>query len=79
MSIKLVNVSIPQHALRGRDVKLQCQYDLEGDKLYSVKWYRNGQEFYRYIPTDSPKTAIFPRKGIFVDVSQSNLSNIFLP
>ena len=42
---------------------------MEGDKLYSIKWYRNGHEFYRYIPTDNPKTTIFNGNGINVDVS----------
>ena len=26
----------------------QCNYDLEGSQLYSVKWYKNGQEFFRW-------------------------------
>ena len=68
-SIKLKNVQIPPHAIRGSDVKLECLYDMEGDKLYSIKWYRNGHEFYRYIPTDTPNTAIFDGNGIKVDVS----------
>ena len=41
----------------------------QGDKLYSIKWYRNGHEFYRYLPTDSPKTTVFNGDGITVDVS----------
>ena len=68
-SIRLKKVVIPPHALRGDDVTLQCLYDMEGDKLYSIKWYRNGNEFYRYIPTDRPSTAIFDGNGIKVDVS----------
>ena len=28
------------------------RFDMEGDTLYSVKWYRNEQEFYRYVPND---------------------------
>jgi hypothetical protein len=42
---------------------------MEGDKLYSIKWYRNGQEFYRFIPSDEPKTTVFNGDGINVDVS----------
>ena len=68
-SIRLVDVSIPPHAIYGSDTKLVCNYDLEGDNLYSVKWYRNGHEFYRYIPTDDPSTTIFRQPGIDVDVS----------
>ena len=42
---------------------------MEGDKLYSIKWYRNGNEFYRYIPSDTPDTTVFNGQGINVDVS----------
>ena len=62
---------------------LECLYDMEGDALYSVKWYRNGKEFYRHIPSDSPPTAVFSQPGLVVDVStQSELqsdSNISSP
>ena len=68
-AIKLSGVKIPPHAIRGQDAQLHCDYNLEGDKLYSIKWYRNGHEFYRYIPTDNPKTTIFNGNGINVDVS----------
>ena len=50
---------IPPHALKGHQAVLRCNYDLEGDDLYSVKWYFNQKEFYRYIPTDNPKVTIF--------------------
>ena len=42
---------------------------MEGDKLYSIKWYRNGHEFYRFIPSDEPRTTVFNGDGINVDVS----------
>jgi len=51
---------------------------MEGDKLYSVKWYRNGQEFYRYIPTDTPDTTVFPYPGIYVDEYRSSETRIIL-
>ena len=43
---------------------------MEGDKLYSVKWYRNGKEFYRHIPSDNPPTVVFRQPGLYVDVSK---------
>ena len=67
--IRLLNVDIPPHAIRGQNARLTCKYDLEGDNLYSIKWYRNGHEFYRYIPSDHPQTTIFNGNGINVDVS----------
>ena len=39
-SIRLTRTSLPSHAILGEDVVLECGYDMEGDKLYSVKWYR---------------------------------------
>ena len=42
-SIRLTKTSLPSHAILGEDVVLECGYDMEGDKLYSVKWYRNGK------------------------------------
>ena len=51
---------------------------MEGDKLYSIKWYRNGHEFYRYIPSDNPSTTIFNGNGINVDKSQSSEEEILL-
>ena len=68
--------SIPSHAIRGEDVVLECDYDLQGDSLYSVKWYRNGQEFYRHIPTDRPQTVVFRQAGLIVDVSIFNFQTI---
>ena len=50
--------------------------DLEGDNLYSIKWYRNGHEFYRYIPSDHPQTTIFNGNGINVDVSKPKIMTI---
>ena len=34
----------------GHPVTLGCDYHLEGDSLYSLKWYRDDREFFRYIP-----------------------------
>ena len=60
-----------------RDLSLQIiklylnndRFDMASDTLYSVKWYRNEQEFYRYVPNDRPKLQIFPQDGIRVEVT----------
>ena len=70
---------IPPHALKGHQAILKCNYDLEGDSLYSVKWYFNQKEFYRYIPTDNPKVTIFNHhEGVRVNVSYSKHLNATL-
>jgi hypothetical protein len=37
--LKLLQVSIPPLKLTGQNARLACLYDLEGDALYSIKWY----------------------------------------
>ena len=34
----------------GEEVALGCNYQMMGDSLYSIKWYRDDREFFRYIP-----------------------------
>ena len=39
---------------KGDMVELMCNYHVEGDaELYSLKWYRDNVEFYRFIPSGS--------------------------
>lgn len=77
-TIKITEQSIPSNAIRGEDITLECLYDLQGDSLYSVKWYRNGQEFYRHIPTDRPQTVVFRQAGLIVDEYKSTETRIVL-
>ena len=72
MALKLLELDVPTHKLVGEGVKLVCRFDMEGDTLYSVKWYRNEQEFYRFVPNDRPKLQIFPQHGIRVEVGLNN-------
>ncbi|XP_017303774.1 uncharacterized protein LOC108253739 [Diaphorina citri] len=58
---------IPPAVQKGHNVTLLCHYDMEGAPLYSVKWYRGKHEFYRYTPSDSPQSKVFPLHGISVD------------
>lgn len=73
-ALKDVSVKIPL-AVRIMDtVTLQCKYDLEGEPLYTVKWYKGLNEFYRYIPKELPSTQTFPLPGIDVDVCIFHIS-----
>ncbi|KAJ8917981.1 hypothetical protein NQ315_011434, partial [Exocentrus adspersus] len=77
-ALKDVSVTIPP-AVRIMDkVTLQCKYDLEGEPLYTVKWYKGSKEFYRYIPKELPNTQVFPLPGIDVDLSKSTPNEVVL-
>lgn len=77
-TLKIIEFKVPPKVVPGSSVQLICKYDLEGDYLYQVKWYRNETEFYRFEPKlrDSLKYSIFPVKGITVNVSLYQEDNI---
>lgn len=62
---------VDTHVVIGSSTTLDCVYDLESEALYSVKWYKDGNEFYRYIPNDQPQTQVYPLPGVHVDVSKA--------
>ena len=60
---------------------MTCLYDLEGAQLYSLKWYKNGREFFRIMPTRSSLSAdpqIFPVPGVRVDPLRSDQHQLSL-
>lgn len=66
----MVHVTIPNAIQSGRNVIMTCEYELEDDDLYSVKWYKGKREFFRYTPKEIPSIKIFKLPGIRVDVSR---------
>lgn len=60
---------MPTAVSSGDTVTLICSYNLEGDPLYMVTWYKGRREFFRFVPKELPHTRVFPLPGIHVDVS----------
>lgn len=77
-ALRMIEVRVPNYTVKDNVVRLECHYDMEDEKLYSVKWYKDGNEFYRYLPRDHPPASLFPLAGIFVDVSEFFLISPFL-
>lgn len=67
--LRLVQLRVPSYTVRDNPARLECLYDLDGESLYSVKWYKDGNEFYRYVPRDMPPAQLFPLPGVSVNVS----------
>ena len=53
-------------------MELRCDYDLAGEPLYSVKWYKDNVEFYRWMPREDPPTRTFPVPGTEVSLPGSD-------
>ncbi|XP_046387349.1 uncharacterized protein LOC124156915 [Ischnura elegans] len=78
MGIRLTEFRVPNQILNGQSAILKCNYDLEGDTLYAVKWYKGYYEFFRYLPEDIPHITTFPRPGVNVNVENSTENSLVL-
>ncbi|XP_037516318.1 uncharacterized protein LOC119393398 [Rhipicephalus sanguineus] len=76
--LRLLEMSAPSAAIHGRGMWLNCSFDLESDELYSVKWYKNDTEFYRYIPRDRPPAQNYDLPGVVVDMARSREGHVFI-
>ncbi|XP_076321954.1 uncharacterized protein LOC143231289 [Tachypleus tridentatus] len=69
---------VPTAVRSGDPVWLNCTFNLESDELYSLKWYKNNVEFYRYLPSDDPPAQKYDLSGVYVDLYKSSLGHVYL-
>ncbi|PSN56169.1 hypothetical protein C0J52_03339 [Blattella germanica] len=67
--LKLLLLDVPSTADMFSPVTLFCEFDTEGSGLYSVKWYKDGKEFFRYMPDYDPPSKAIKSSEVTVDVS----------
>ena len=65
----MMSLKVPSTTDIYEPVTLSCEYDLQGGNLYSVKWYKDEIEFFRYMPDYKPPSQAFPTPDISLDVS----------
>ncbi|XP_034824650.1 uncharacterized protein [Maniola hyperantus] len=70
--LRIVHVTVPSYRVRGQPAQLECNYELGDDTLYSVKWYRDNEEFYRFMPKYDPPKHAYKLDGVKVDISKSD-------
>ncbi|XP_076322480.1 cell adhesion molecule 3-like [Tachypleus tridentatus] len=76
--LRLVMLDVPSPTVVGQEVELTCSFDLNGDTLYSVKWYKDDVEFYRFVPNDWPPGQFLPLGGVRVDLSKSKEQSVYI-
>lgn len=74
--LKDLTINVPAVVRSGDTVTLSCHYDLEGLSLYTIQWFLEDTEFYRYLFEADPPYTIFEVDGIHVNVSISYLHYI---
>ncbi|XP_048520945.1 uncharacterized protein LOC109546568 isoform X2 [Dendroctonus ponderosae] len=82
-ALGLRNVTLyitPTVVQKGHAATFRCTYDLEGDTVYSVQWYRGSHEFYRYEPSGVSVTQHFSIPGVRLkpDLTNSNSTQVVL-
>ncbi|XP_011144140.1 cell adhesion molecule 3 [Harpegnathos saltator] len=77
-ALKLLHVNVPAYTLRGNEATLECRYDLEAETLYTISWYKDNEEFYRYIPKAELTKHSYPVEGVKVDHRKSDRGKVVL-
>ncbi|XP_068081498.1 uncharacterized protein [Anabrus simplex] len=64
--LRLTEVRVPTLVdVRDANATLECRFELGGTQgLYSVKWYKDDLEFFRYMPDNRPQHQSFPVPGV---------------
>lgn len=73
LAVKNISMTLPEAVREGDSVTLRCDYDLERQALYSIKWFRGESEFYQYVPKEIPATKVFDVDGVKIKVDVSDL------
>ena len=68
LGLTVTNVQVPPIIEVGKDGLLRCEWNLDGETLYSVKWYQGLKEIYRYTPSKQQPIQIFSNDFLQVDV-----------
>ncbi|XP_029041877.1 cell adhesion molecule 3-like isoform X1 [Osmia bicornis bicornis] len=76
--LELLRINVPPYSLRGKSALLECRYDLQEDKLYSITWYKDHEEFYRYVPRGEPPQHSYRVEGVKVDHGRSDHQQVLL-
>ncbi|XP_026315809.1 uncharacterized protein LOC113227146 [Hyposmocoma kahamanoa] len=79
ISLQLLDLVVPSYVPLGTRAQLSCRWALgPADILYSVKWYKDGREFFRHVPRDLESFRKFQLPGVDVEVSDESGSNLTL-
>ncbi|XP_011347606.1 uncharacterized protein LOC105285218 isoform X2 [Ooceraea biroi] len=76
--LKLQHIRVPTYLLSGENAFLECGYDLETEKLYAISWYKDQEEFYKFIARGETNKHSYPVAGVKVDYRHSDDHQVIL-
>ncbi|XP_047477885.1 uncharacterized protein LOC125031267 [Penaeus chinensis] len=75
--LQITGIQVPPTVISGDQVRLTCSFEFNGDKLYSLTWWKDEQLFFKYLPINNMKT-VYETPGITVDKRISTLHEVIL-
>lgn len=66
LCLRIDSIYVPEYAERNSTVILKCSSDAAEDEIYSVKWYKDKEEFYRRVRNEVNTSLV---SGVNIDVS----------
>ncbi len=79
VAVKITDFSVPRTVFEGSRARLDCRHDLEGAALRHLKWFINGEEFFRhYLDSGRPAFRYFNVPGVKVDRDNSDGGHVIL-
>ncbi|XP_056636951.1 uncharacterized protein LOC130445382 [Diorhabda sublineata] len=64
-ALRLTKMQVPAVADLRENMTLDCYFDMGTEDLYAVKWYKDDQEFFRYMPAGPQRYITFPVPGVY--------------
>lgn len=72
-------LDLPDYALAGDSIKLTCNHRMALNRIYSVKWFKDSLEFYRFVPANGPRPKSFlALPDLRLDLAHSNSESVLL-
>ncbi|XP_069191131.1 uncharacterized protein [Procambarus clarkii] len=71
--VQVQEVKVPMPGVVGRPAKMECQWTAGASGFYSVRWYKNNEQFYSFVPKNYPQDKVDHNlRGVKVELSESD-------
>ncbi|CAG2162098.1 unnamed protein product [Oppiella nova] len=77
-SLQTVRITAPDYVRFGDPLWLNCSCDLQLQQIYSIKWFKDNQEFYRFIVSEANPKTWYNTSGVYPDPVKSNKGDIYM-
>jgi len=78
LGIRITELQIPSALVRGAEVTLRCLHERDGQEIYAIKWYKDRQEFYHFLPQSRQQKGVYDVSGFRVALDKSSDSEVTL-